>query len=82
MSLSREEIVELQRLCDWLETQPCRSASSSDVVRAMPDCKHWVSHAWKGKRKEARVIYYQVHYGRRVHRFWQRRLDELALLVS
>lgn len=82
MTLSRTEIVELQRLCDWLDTQPCRSATSSDVIRALPDCKHWVSHAWKGKRKEARVIYYQVGYGWRLHRFWQRQLDKLALEVS
>ncbi len=82
MTISRSEIVELQRLCDWLEMQPCKSAMSSEIMRALPDCRHWISHAWKGKRKEARVIYYQVGYGWRVHRYWQRKLDKLAMKVS
>ena len=82
MNLSEGDLIELEQLCIWLSHQPCKSAYSTDVIAGLPQLQSWVSHAWKEKRRSARLIYYQVGYGWRLRRNWERRLDLLRELIK
>lgn len=77
-SLTSAEIQELQQLCEWLSNQPCQSAYSGEIIQQFPKLSHWVSVAWKQRRKDAGVFYYHVGYGWRLHRQWRQRLNWLG----
>lgn len=75
MKLTSLEIADLQQLCEWLDTQNCKSAYSAEVADRFPHLNYWVSSAWKPQRKDVGAFYYQVGYGWRLHRKWRERLE-------
>lgn len=81
--LTRQELSELQEICDWLDKQPCKSAYSKAIGDELPHLSHWFSFTWRHKRKSVGLFYYQVNYGWRLHRrSWQQRLNLLVQSVS
>lgn len=76
--LTKLDIAQLLQLSEWLELQPLRCASSGDIVNQFPHLRNWVSSAWLAKRNLAKVIYYQVGYGWRLHRNYKSRLAKLT----
>ncbi|PIG90810.1 hypothetical protein CSQ79_24495 [Gloeocapsopsis sp. IPPAS B-1203] len=71
------DIKELEELCNWLSHQPCKSAYSADIAKSLPHLQQWTKTDWKSKRKAASLIYYQVTYGWRLCRNWEKRIKKL-----
>lgn len=76
--LTKQDVAGLLQLAKWLELQPCRSASSGDIANQFPHLRNWTTSAWLAKRNLAKVIYYQVGYGWRLHRNYKSRLAKLS----
>lgn len=70
-------IEQMQRLCEWLDSLPYKSAYSSDICRKHPDLAYWVSLDWLPERKYANAIFYQGGWGWRLRKDWRKRIDEL-----
>jgi len=80
--IDASEIEELEELCNWLNKQPCKSAYSVDIARSLPHLQHWTKTAWKPKRRTASLIYYQVTYGWRLCRNWEKRIKKLKEIAN
>lgn len=76
-SFTEREVLELQELCEWLSTQQMHSAYSDVILRELPHLKHWVSKAYKDKRRDASLIYFRTGYGWCLHKRWRPRLKWL-----
>lgn len=74
---TEQELTELKDLCEWLSRQQMQSAYSDVVLRELPHLKHWVSKAYKDKRRDARLIYFKTGYGWYLQKRWRLRLREL-----
>ena len=55
--LNKVAIEQLQRLCEWLDSLPYKSASLSDISSNHPDLVYWLDPKWSLKRKYVNVIF-------------------------
>ncbi len=75
--LDRVAIEKLQRLCEWLDSLPYKSAGSRHISSKHPDLVCWLDPKWSLKRKYVDVIFYSVGWGWRLRKDWRKRLDEI-----
>lgn len=82
MLLTKTDIAQLLELSDWLEMQPLKCASSSDIAIALPHLRHWTSSSWMHKRNAAKVIYYRSGYGWQLFRTYKSRISKLTIEIN
>lgn len=75
--LDRVALEQLQRLCEWLDSLPYKSAGSRDISSKHPDLVCWLDPKWSLKRKYVDVIFYSVGWGWRLRKDWRKRIDEI-----
>lgn len=80
--LTKTDIAELLELAEWLETQPCKSATSGEVASNKPHLKRWTDSVSSIKRSQAKIIYYQNGYGWRLNRNWKSNLYKLTFIAN
>lgn len=79
MEITPIEQSQLDKLCEWLWSQPCHAASSDQVMQVLPELCHWISSNPALKKKRQGWIYYQVGYGWRVDKKWCKKFLKIGV---